>query len=65
MKAYSLQDSRIKVVCQKNQYAGMARNKGMEYASGKYYAFLDADDFLKKLSWNKCMRQRNKMHLIS
>lgn len=48
MKAYSLQDSRIKVVCQKNQYAGMARNKGMEYASGKYYAFLDADDFFEE-----------------
>lgn len=48
MRTYSRVDSRIKVICQKNQYAGMARNKGMEYASGKYYAFLDADDFFEE-----------------
>lgn len=48
MRAYSREDSRIKLVCQKNQYAGIARNKGMQYASGKYYAFLDADDFFEE-----------------
>jgi glycosyltransferase involved in cell wall biosynthesis len=32
------------VLTQTNQGAGVARNKGMEYATGKYIAFLDSDD---------------------
>jgi glycosyltransferase involved in cell wall biosynthesis len=33
-----------RVVLQKNQGPGSARNHGAEYASGKYLAFLDSDD---------------------
>lgn len=41
---YANQDGRIQVITQSNQYAGIARNKGMQAACGKYLAFLDSDD---------------------
>jgi len=34
----------LKVISQKNQGAGPARNKGISLAKGRYIAFLDADD---------------------
>jgi len=36
--------SHIKVISQDNQGAGIARNKGIAAAQGKYIAFLDSDD---------------------
>ena len=36
------------VVSQKNSGAGLARNKGMEIARGRYLSFLDADDFFEQ-----------------
>lgn len=44
---YEAQDARVKVLRQKNQYAGVARNNGMAVARGEYYIFLDADDFFE------------------
>lgn len=44
---YANHDSRFRIIHQKNQYAGTARNKGMEKASGTYLSFLDADDFFE------------------
>lgn len=38
------EDSRIKYLYQKNSGAGFARNNGIKQASGKYIAFMDADD---------------------
>ena len=32
---------------QKNQFAGVARNNGMDHATGKYIIFLDSDDFFE------------------
>lgn len=48
------QDSRIKVLSQKNSGPSIARNKGIKEAKGDYLSFIDADDwidrdFLKKL----------------
>jgi len=55
---YASLDSRLSVITQQNQYAGVARNNGMAQATGKYFSFLDSDDFfeptmLKKM-YEKC-----------
>lgn len=39
-------DSRVKVISQDNQYAGVARNNGMALALGEFLLFFDADDIL-------------------
>lgn len=44
-----LQDSRIRVIYgERNEGAAKARNAGVEAASGRYLAFLDADDIWKE-----------------
>lgn len=43
---YALRDSRIKILTQMNQNAGIARNAGLELAIGDYLFFMDADDIL-------------------
>ena len=40
----NLKCSKIKIYQQKNEGVSCARNKGMEYANGDYYVFVDADD---------------------
>ncbi len=40
-------DSRVCVMTQENQYAGVARNKGIAEATGEYLYFLDADDWIE------------------
>lgn len=44
---YAAKDSRIIVLTQKNQYAGVARNYGMQKAQGEYYSLLDSDDIFE------------------
>ncbi|WP_154877719.1 glycosyltransferase [uncultured Megasphaera sp.] len=48
LEKYAKIDFRIYVLRQKNLYAGVARNTGMAVVKGKYYIFLDADDFFDK-----------------
>ena len=43
---FAAKDCRIKVVHQENQGAGMARNAGLEIATGEYVTFVDGDDCL-------------------
>ena len=47
-KKYAEKDSRIKVLTQKNQGAGFARNKGIEIAKGDYLMFFDSDDWVDR-----------------
>lgn len=44
VEEYARKDKRIRLIRQKNQYAGVARNTGMAQAKGDYLIFLDADD---------------------
>lgn len=45
LREYEAQDQRVKVLTQQNQFAGVARNNGIEMARGEYCVFWDADDF--------------------
>ncbi len=43
---YAHTDSRISVYTQPNAGQSAARNRGMQYATGEYLSFIDADDYL-------------------
>lgn len=62
LQQYMSMDPRIKIIEQKNQFAGNARNTGMEVASGKYCMFLDIDDFFEKNMIELQVRQIEKDH---
>lgn len=42
------QDHRIKIFAHKNQGVSVARNIGLEQASGEFIYFMDSDDLLEK-----------------
>jgi len=46
LQKYAAQDSRIKVISQKNQGQSVARNTGLFASRGEYIYFLNSDDFL-------------------
>lgn len=44
--ACAQQDTRVKVIHQKNQGQAAARNHGIDQAKGEYLSFVDSDDFI-------------------
>ncbi|MBZ7982168.1 glycosyltransferase [Campylobacter sp. RM12640] len=46
LKEYAAKDNRITVLTQENMGVSVARNCGLEIATGKYIQFLDSDDWL-------------------
>lgn len=44
---YTKQDSRIKVIHQKNQGISVARNVGLERCKGRWITFVDSDDYIE------------------
>lgn len=57
LQEYKKNDSRLYIICQQNQYAGVARNNGMARAKGEYLLFLDADDFFELSMLEKLYRK--------
>lgn len=45
---YAKQDSRIKVIHQKNGGQSKARNEAMKIATGDYFCFVDSDDYINE-----------------
>lgn len=45
-KKYEAKDSRVKLISQKNQGVSVARNVGLEIATGDWISFVDSDDYL-------------------
>ena len=53
MQKYAANYSNIKAIHQENAGVSVARNTGMDAASGKYYWFVDSDDFVRQSSLAK------------
>ncbi|MCL2807144.1 MAG: glycosyltransferase [Coriobacteriia bacterium] len=61
LSVYAKLDKRIKVLTHNStQYAGVARNKGLMEAKGKYLVFWDADDFFEPDALEKMYLQCEK-----
>ena len=52
-------DDRIRVIHKKNAGLGMARNTGIEYASGDYICFIDSDDYIALDTIDKAWEMAN------
>ena len=58
---YAQKDARIKVFHKKNQGVSATRNLGIKYATGKYIAFIDSDDYVEK-NYFKSLYENLKMN---
>ena len=55
---YALKDKRIHVIHKKNnEGAGLARNSGLEIATGTYISFVDSDDYIEPELYEHCYRE--------
>ena len=65
-KKYSEIDHRIKVFHQENKGVCIARNKGIEVATGEYIMFVDSDDTISENMIEKMMNliEKNKTSLV-
>lgn len=53
---YSNKDKRVVFISQKNQGQSVARNKGLQIASGDFIAFVDSDDIIDSMMFEKMLK---------
>lgn len=61
LEEYSQKDDRIKVLSQKNAGQSSARNKGLLLAKGEYVSFIDSDDVVSLLLYEKFVNALNSL----
>ncbi len=66
VQSYCSKYSNIKLIRQENQGQGIARNVGMQNATGKYIYFLDSDDTIEKNMFSRLYdtAEENKVDVI-
>lgn len=55
LKEYANKDSRIKIIDKQNEGVSVARNTGINAATGKYLMFVDSDDYLVENACEKAL----------
>ena len=55
LKEYANKDSRIKIIDKQNEGVSVARNTGIEVATGEYLMFVDSDDYLVENACEKAL----------
>ena len=55
LKEYANKDSRIKIIDKQNEGVSVARNTGINAATGKYLMFADSDDYLVENACEKAL----------
>ena len=61
-ESFAKTDPRVKLISQKNGKLAKARNAGMSAATGKFFAFLDADDVWTAQKLEKQLAVHNETH---
>lgn len=59
IEKYSQQDNRIVAIHQENMGVSASRNKGISVAKGKYIGFVDADDAIEPIMYEKMIEVMN------
>ena len=54
---YNLKDQRFKILKQSNHGPGFTRNKGIEMSTGDYIVFVDSDDYIDNVYFEKVVNE--------
>lgn len=56
-KKYEKTDQRVKVIHQENAGVSVARNHGIEIAEGEYIGFVDSDDWIEPVMYERLLKE--------
>lgn len=65
LEQYAAKDARIRVISQGNQGPSEARNKGIEFAKGEWFMFVDSDDWIELDCCEQVMAQTINRDMVS